>query len=279
MSLYLLTFIIAFSRTGHHRWRIALRVLPPAVIGLAYMLLSEATQPVWLLISLHLLVFFLAALVCHGQLASERPDPSHLTEFYLWISVGGVLGGLFNALVAPVVFTRIAEYPMAVVLACLLRPGSKTPASPRARWLDLVAPLGIAMITALLSTLVLPTTLPLQLRLGLAFGVPLLACYAAVEKPLRFALAVAAVLWVSSFYPGTHGKAMRLERNFFGVLRVTRDPIGPFYRLVHGNTIHGRQWIDPARHREPLSYYHITGPLGQVSKSAKPISPAPMSEW
>jgi hypothetical protein len=57
---------------------------------------------------------------------------------------------------------------------------------------------------------------------------------------------------------------LHTERNFYGVLRVTRDPLGPFYRLVHGNTIHGRQSLEPTRRREPLSYYHRSGPLGQV---------------
>ena len=63
-------------------------------------------------------------MVCHGELAKRRPDGRYLTEFYLSMSVGGVLGGLFNALVAPVLFTTVLEYPLALVLACALRAGA-----------------------------------------------------------------------------------------------------------------------------------------------------------
>src|SRR5208337_4460172 len=58
----------------------------------------------------------------HGQLAADRPQSSRLTEFYLWMSLGGVLGGLFSALVAPLIFTSVLEYPLMMVAACLLRP-------------------------------------------------------------------------------------------------------------------------------------------------------------
>lgn len=275
LALYLITFIWAFARQGRAEWRWAFRLLPIGAIGLAYMILSEATEPVWVLVVVHLAVFFLGALVCHGQLASDRPPAFHLTEFYLWISVGGVLGGLFNALVAPVAFTGVAEYPAALILACVLIPASGVLSTyPRARWLDLGMPLGIGLVTVLLAWGLRSTSLPVQARLGIAFGIPLLACYALVDRPLRFGLSLGCVLLVSSFLSGTHGRPLRAERNFFGVLRVTRDPLGPFYRLVHGNTIHGRQWIDSERRREPLSYYHCRGPLGQVFDvfSARPAS-------
>ena len=61
-------------------------------------------------------------MVCHGQLAADRPEPSQLTEFYLWMSLGGVVGGLFSALVAPVVFSSVLEYPLMMAAACMLRP-------------------------------------------------------------------------------------------------------------------------------------------------------------
>lgn len=277
LSLYLLTFVIAFTRLGPAWTLWTLRMLPIAAVGFGYMLLSEASQPVGLLIALHLAVFFIAAMACHGQLAAERPDATRLTEYYLWISVGGVLGGLANALAAPLVFSRIAEYPLSLVVALLLRPAptAAAPAKP-ARWLDVAVPLGYALLAATIAVVIaaLPG-LPVQARLGLLFGIPLLACYAAVDAPLRFGLSLGAVMLVGAFVPGTHGSPLHTERNFFGVLRVTRDPLGGFYRLVHGNTTHGRQALDPARRREPLSYYHRSGPLGQVFEvyNRRPASP------
>ena len=90
------------------------------VVVLAIVICLGAVQVIF--IPLHLLMFFLAAMLCHGELALGRPSVRHLTEFYLAISVGGVLGGVFNALVAPVVFDRIVEYPLAIALACLALP-------------------------------------------------------------------------------------------------------------------------------------------------------------
>src|SRR5262249_35680363 len=86
--------------------------------------------------ALHLAALFVVAMVCHGELARDRPDPEHLTEYFLWMSLGGVAGGLFNALLAPLVFNSLAEYPLALVAACLLlptlgdgrvTPGARTP--------------------------------------------------------------------------------------------------------------------------------------------------------
>ncbi len=73
-------------------------------------------------IVLHLLTLFVVSMVCHGELARDRPPPKYLTEFFLLMSAGGVIGGLFNGLLAPLVFIGIVEYPLAMVVACLLVP-------------------------------------------------------------------------------------------------------------------------------------------------------------
>src|SRR5262249_8146163 len=73
-------------------------------------------------LSLHMATFFVVAMVCHGELARDRPSTKHLTTFYLIMSIGGMLGGLFNALVAPIVFTFTNEYPITLVAACFLMP-------------------------------------------------------------------------------------------------------------------------------------------------------------
>src|SRR5262249_27306509 len=103
-----------------HDWQVILQ--PFAVLALVLLVLSSTTNPHWLPFLLNLVVFFVVALVCHGELARDRPPTRHLTEFYLWMSVGGVVGGMFNALLAPVLFVRVIEYTLALVLACLLRP-------------------------------------------------------------------------------------------------------------------------------------------------------------
>jgi hypothetical protein len=122
LDLYLLSFILVFSRLpqGVHRLMVAL--LPYLVLLLVFLMLSELPLPIWWKILVHLGALFVVAMVCHGELARDRPPPRQLTEFYLLMSVGGVLGGLFNALLAPMVFPDLVEYPLALVLACLLTP-------------------------------------------------------------------------------------------------------------------------------------------------------------
>jgi spermidine synthase len=86
------------------------------------MMLNAIGVATWVVFVLHLTAFFMTAMVCHGELAKDRPSTKHLTEFYLCMSVGGVLGGMFNALLAPMVFVFLEEYVIAMVAACLLRP-------------------------------------------------------------------------------------------------------------------------------------------------------------
>src|SRR5207248_3332649 len=104
LTLYLLSFILAFSRLPRLVHQIMVLLLPVATVVLILPAFVLADFTVTQVVGIHLAVFFVAAMVCHGELARSRPDAEFLTEFYLWISVGGVLGGAFNALVAPAVF-------------------------------------------------------------------------------------------------------------------------------------------------------------------------------
>src|SRR5215210_2835051 len=127
LSLYLFSFVIVFSpsqRMPDLVHKAMVMALPVAMALLVVTVLVEMRDPYWLLIVLHLLGFFVVAMVLHGEVARDRPAARHLTEFYLWVAVGGVLGGIFNALIAPVAFDTVVEYPLAIVLACLLMPGA-----------------------------------------------------------------------------------------------------------------------------------------------------------
>ena len=266
LALYLLTFILTFARRPilPHSWMV--RALPMAAVMLALILsISSIAQPIFLL--LHLVVFFLAAMVCHGELVRCRPHQEHLTAFYLAMSCGGVLGGLFNALIAPLVFDRIAEYPLALVLACLALPKTRTDASDRwSRALDWVLPLCLGVLTWGLVTVLQRRSGSTQddLPAKFAFGLAVLICYAFKDRPVRFGLALGAVLLVAGTYTSSYGRVLYQHRNYFGVLRVTYDATGNFNRLIHGHTLHGQQSLDPDRRLEPLTYYHRTGPIGQV---------------
>ena len=130
LALYLGSLVVAFAPNANpaRLVRVTRLVLPAFVIALVYTMSIGSQRPLWFLLPLHLIGLLVAALMCHAALAEDRPAVAHLTEFYLWVALGGALGGVFNAVVAPTVFTSLAEYPLAIVAVCLLRP-----AAPRSR--------------------------------------------------------------------------------------------------------------------------------------------------
>ncbi|MDQ1556996.1 MAG: hypothetical protein QOD32_56 [Pyrinomonadaceae bacterium] len=273
LSLYLMTLVFAFARRQIFKPHTTARVLPGVALVFALVYLSGATQPVWLLIFSHLFFFVVAAMACHALLAADRPAVRHLAEFYLLMSVGGVLGGLFNALVAPTLFNTTLEYPLVIVLACLLLPRPAADAgqldTPRERWLDVGVPAGVALLTLIIALAVNRFVFDWVQGLALVVGVPLIVSYLFRRRPVRFALALGAVMLGSGFHADLNRRTLLAERNFFGTLRVTED-VGDDQQqhwLYHGTTIHGRQSLALDRHCEPLSYYHREGPLGQVFKS------------
>ena len=276
LALYLLTFIIAFARRPRAQPLFLARWLPLVLLIVACTLVTEATEPIGLLLVVHLGAFFFISLFCHARLAADRPGSAHLTEFYLWMSGGGVLGGIFNALVAPVVFSGLVEYPLILILAAFLREGlqdtdsSRKDSGPVPHFLmraDVIAAAllgGLARLVRFGLRWRYPDEPePLKLR-NAALCLPVVLGYLFAPKPARYALGLGAVLLAGALYPGIHGRLLDRERSFFGIHRVTLDPTFRFRQLVHGNTIHGRQSTDPALRGEPLSYYHRKGPIGQV---------------
>jgi hypothetical protein len=281
LAIYLLTFILVFMRRPILPHALVLRALPIVILPLIITLVAQATQPIWLLIGLHLVVFFVATMACHGAIARDRPPPAHLTEFYLWMSAGGVLGGLFNALLAPLLFTTVIEYPLVLVLACILletkdqrrktNTSSDTsvvrpPSFVLRPWLldlGLPAAIGALVVVAILGARSAGMS-DTPLGLGLMFGVPSLLCFSLSRRPLRFGLAIGVILLASTLHTSGQGQVLHAERSFFGIHRVLLDATGQFHSLAHGSTRHGMQSLDPVSRDEPLTYYSRGGPIGQV---------------
>jgi spermidine synthase len=279
LSLYLLSFILVFARWPDAVHRGVGRFTPMLLLFVVLSLVTGAAEPLGLVVGLHLAAFFGVCLVCHGELARDRPPPELLTAFYFWISLGGVLGGLMNALVAPVVFHRVGmvEYPLALLLAALVRPRSGESGNGlslrTADVLLVVGLLGLAVglvlaVPRFVSVPVEPNLpdamLPRLLRSGLMFGLPAAAAFALVRRPARYALALGVLLVAGALDPGVLGQTLHTERNFFGVVRVTRSADGKFVRMVHGTTLHGQQRTDEPEHPRPMTYYHEKGPIGRV---------------
>ena len=264
LSLYLLSFVLVFARREVVPHALMLRFLPIVAIVLVTVILFAGQMPPTLQAPLHLITFFAAAMVCHGELARARPRSEHLTEFYLLMSVGGVLGGLFNALVAPIAFKTVVEYPLAIVLACIARPGANVRNSWIARGLDVAVPIAFGVLTLVMMNVLTSLNARRPVTMILLCIVPAVVCLSFKRRPVRFALSLGALMIASSVYLGAHEPVAFSGRSYFSAYKVMVDPDRQLRMLVHGRIVHGAQSLDPARTAEPLTYFHRTGPIGQA---------------
>ena len=265
LSLYLLTLILVFARKRLVPHAVLVRILPGVVLPLSIIIILQATQPMGLMVAIHLIALFVTSMVCHGAVANDRPETARLTEFYLWISLGGVVGGAFNAFLAPVLFPSLVEYPLVLVLSLLFLAWPERGKRFGYKWSDVAFPAGLGVLAGGLilgvETLQLAAS---SLSQALMWGVPATICYSFSARPIRFALGLGALLLASSLYTQGEGIVLHRQRTFFGVHRILLDSQGPYHLLSHSGTLHGKQSLEPPRRCEPLTYYHTTGPLGQL---------------
>jgi hypothetical protein len=269
LTLYLLSFILAFANPPSWVGRGCALALAPAIVTTLAVMVLPSSLPHWATFLIHLATFFLVATACHVELARRRPSASRLTDFYWTVALGGALGGLFNALIAPVLFTWVAEYPLVLALAGLVSPAAGVRGPGReargraALLLDLAIPILLGSAAYLAPRLLGggPTSWCLI--------VPLAACLLFAWRPLRFAMGLAIVATVNAEFQDAAKKVVLRERSFFGVLRVSADYPSGMNTLAHGRTIHGMQRRSPfpSVRRLPLMYYFPTGPIGQVFES------------
>jgi hypothetical protein len=266
LALYLTTFIIVFARRSRERMKTAALVHAVLVTTLMLIVFWNADVDLRWEYLLHLSVFAATALVLHGELAALRPSPAHLTEFYLWMAVGGALGGAFNALAAPVLFNSIREYMLVLILACVLRP------SWRSRLDDFLSRGGVpSTLTALVPALLLAIFWRDVRRheiLGMSAEAILSVLAGALvvvlsSNTLRFGVSIAAIFVLGQTVVQRPLRALFADRSFFGAYRVERSA-GPSNFLTHGTTIHGAQFLDEKRRLQPVTYYHPNGPAGQL---------------
>jgi hypothetical protein len=266
LCVYLGTFVVAFSPGAARARALASRFMPLSVIALALLLIAQMNRPVSVVIPLHLFVFGVIALACHGELADDRPSPARLTEFYFWISLGGMLGGMFNAVLAPVIFTGIVEYPLVLIVACLVRRAA--PAETRGSWRADAAWIALIGSAAMLSVWINGQFGSVSRFLILGAAVPALLAFGQQRRPLRFAGCVAALLLSGALVQSPFGRAVYADRTFFGVYRVRVDDRLNYRFMFHGPTLHGMQSTEDSRRSASLSYFHKNGPIGQVFAAA-----------
>ena len=265
LVLYLLSFTMVFARRPFLSHTALIRWQPIGLILLSVLAFwgNSASAP-WLL-PLHLIVFFVTALVCHGELAGTKPEAARLTDFYLCIAVGGLLGGAFNALIAPAVFESVLEYPITLLIATALRPESRTRVAGRPwRW-DL-ALIGFAC-AVLVATRIGSENRPVTAAAVLASALAAVICLRMSRDRARFTLAIAGVVLAGAVADAARRNVLLRERNFFGVREVREDVPKRMRVLMHGTTRHGAQSLESGKRREPLSYYSRQGPLGDIFRA------------
>jgi hypothetical protein len=284
LSLYLLTWVLVFQQRPllPHKW--VLWAQPVAIAGVIMLLAVGGEQNLLLTLGGHQLCFFVIAMACHGELARTRPPAKYLTGFYVALSFGGMIGGLFAGLIAPNVFSWVAEYPILVVLAALCRP----PANERWPWLSRwVWPL----VVLLALVLIVPSQMKGKVfdwfeenRVYVAGGVAvfgMLLTLAFNSARLKLAAVAALALVLIRVYPAEDGRVDTV-RSFFGVHKILTTPNGQYHVLMHGTTIHGAQKItndDGSKvegRPEPITYYHKDGGIGQAITAVRERKGAPL---
>ncbi|MEO7158372.1 MAG: fused MFS/spermidine synthase [Vicinamibacterales bacterium] len=261
LAVYLGSFIRVFA-AGWQPWRWTWPIMAVLSLLMLMSFVSEPRQLWW--IGVHVTILWCGSVICHGALVQERPSPARLPEFYLLMATGGARGGCLAGIVAPLVFTVRAEYPLAVVAALWLAPstlGFRT--SIRFTWQLAVGLAAIGVPTVLLMW---TSTGP-----GLARMVPLLLAATAAamwHRPRVFAtlttLALLAIVVERQVNPS--GVVLR-GRSFYGMYSVRDLPASQTRALFHGNTLHGSQSLLPDHRRDPLSYYGPKSPLADIFRA------------
>lgn len=277
LALFLATFILVFRDHSFPPHGLMLALHPIAIAAMLGLLRTDWDNRLLYGAIASVIGFFITTMVCHRELYLARPAANRLTEFYLWMSLGGVLGGIFSALIAPQIFSTVAEFPVLLLVSLACRPGLVKRLRRDRSWtepgLTLIAGCGVV---ALASWLLTQFTWPWQVTAGsIALGVVAAAIVLSRWRP-RMEVALLALMPLSYYVippivlEGTH------ERSFFGVYRTTETSDGHFRLLQHGTTVHGAERITDAGGTvaEPghaASYYHALSPMARGVGVAREI--------
>jgi hypothetical protein len=279
LALYLLTFVLVFSRLASYVHQGAVILQPLFIAALIASQVFEGFDSIFWILTIHIAAFFFTALVCHGELARLRPKPAFLTEFYMWMSAGGMIGGIAAALVAPQIFNWVAEYPILIVMALLCRPGWVWPNGRLAPvfWVLLAIVAAATLAPAFgyrvpfLSDLAPGNYTYMKWAIGILLVVSILLSFDSV----KYAYVVALCFLTIKAYENIDNRTRHTLRSFFGVHKVTDSYDGRFRVLLHGTTIHGAQRVltndfKPYVGRPELTtYYYKSAAIAQAVAQAR----------
>jgi hypothetical protein len=274
LALFLATFVLVFRDREILPFGLLLRAQPLLTAAIAVVLAFTRWMPIEIALALHLVGFFVAAMVCHAALYRRRPDPQHLTGFYLWMSFGGALGGAFAGLAAPHLFDTVAEYPLLLIAALIARPGALD--APLQAWKRDALPVLIVGAAVLAPGILFDGGLQAEQMLQFMLTLAILFCLMQMQAaaPLRLLALAALTFGVVRVYDLGFSHATYV-RSFFGVHKIVDVDEGRARLLFHGTTIHGAERLkddsgNPVRGvPEALTYYYAGGPYQEAIAAAR----------
>nr|HPG89283.1 fused MFS/spermidine synthase [Hyphomicrobium sp.] len=283
LALFLLTFVLVFRETPVISHGILVRI-QPLLISITILTLVGTMFDWWQSSLVAFSSFMVTTLVAHRALYDDRPAASHLTEFYLWMSFGGVIGGMFAAIIAPQVFNATYEFPLLLTLGMLCRPGVFSDLDEaEKRMLGIAAVMSVCALG--LGFMIKYTQSDQQAMVvgvyTIAAGTVFLIAYAQYAK-LQI-LIIGALASVVMFLPSNLNRG-EPSRSFFGVIRVLESENGDVRRFLHGTTSHGAQRLKDANGRAimppiPATYYHPASPMAMAVNVAREASGKPSSQF
>ncbi|MBX9898539.1 MAG: fused MFS/spermidine synthase [Qipengyuania sp.] len=276
LGLYLLSFVFAFNRRSRVG-QVCARIAPLVLFLAGGMAMVSRGADIVANALAALIMLLVVAVALHRRLYADRPEPARLTLFYLIMSAGGALGGLFTALIAPIAFDWVWEHPLLVLAAAALLPGAPcfdwrarlgvSPAFARS------AVLAVLLVVVALSGLLYEAMLDesATLVLALVVGISLLAMLLLGHRLALVAALLALMLGRGGYDTVDSSWDGARQRSFFGIYAVRENELGGLRGLTHGTTLHGLQFTDQARERDPTSYYSRSSGAGLALTGAAQI--------
>jgi hypothetical protein len=237
LSIYLLTFVIAFDSPRWYRRSVMLWLLPLAVAGVTAIMFLGGGFAIGVQLGTYSAALFIACMICHGELARLKPPAAQLTGYYLTLAAGGAVGGVFVALAAPLMFTTYFEFPLSLIVTGVLamvilftdRSSRLYNGRPNWAWLSMII-------------------------MSMLLGYFLIAAHT-----------------------GEPGRVVVGSRSFYGAISVVsrneERSLLHSYLMRHGGITHGLQFASVERRREPTTYYGRTSGAGLVLEHFMPESP------
>lgn len=276
LALYLMTFSVAFRAGGERLDKILLRAQPVLLAAIMASLPFIRSVPFYALLAMNLAFFTVSVILCHRELYTRRPGVAHLTQFYFFMSLGGVIGGALASLAAPLLFEGLLEFPLLVVAVLLCRTDVRA-------WLGKANPL---LVAAGLAAAVVPflladrgvinqESLPPQ-AIMVIFIVTLALTVLSARRPARLMVAATTGM-VVAVAVSTPSHLTERTRSFFAVHSIFQTPNGQGRYLQHGNTLHGAERVADAsgapltEKPEPASYFHFGGAYHQAIEQARQV--------